>query len=108
MTSEPLAPRGDQASTIFHDISTSPPQDNRNVIMFAVTERDADGAVTNWKMATGHIRHGADDPFRSDFDGYTSVYWDGRLLRMWDVMPTHWAPLPLPPAALIAPTNHSS
>lgn len=58
------------------------------ILLFAVTDRSENGDVSNWKMATGS----------TPFAGSAEWTWDGYRLREWDVQPTHWMPLPLPPA----------
>jgi hypothetical protein len=59
----------------------------RVVLLWAATDRDAAGKITNWKMATGAYH-----------TGYGAWEWEGRVLQPYDVRPTHWMPLPdLPP-----------
>ncbi len=60
----------------------------RVILLWAVTDRDESGNITNWKMATGH----------TPFDGPTEWTWDGYRLREWDIKPTHWQSLPSPPS----------
>ena len=58
------------------------------VLLLAVTHFGGDdNTVLNWKMATGHYS-----------SGYDAWEWDGRILKAYDVQPTHWQPLPLPPS----------
>lgn len=64
--------------------------ENKVILLFAITERHEDGTVMNWKMATG-VRC-------KNYDGGHIWEWDGRQLRGWEAYPTHWMPLPKPPA----------
>jgi hypothetical protein len=68
----------------------------RTVLLFAVSDVAADGTVRNWKMATGCWRDGYDDD-RSKAEGITPWEWDGHQLRVYELHPTHWMPLPEPP-----------
>ena len=75
----------------WQPIETAP--SGKILLLFAVTDIRDDGVVKNWKMATGsrHYRHG-DEPFGP----WT---WNGIELRVYDIQPTHWQPLPAPPEA---------
>jgi hypothetical protein len=75
----------------WQPIETAPKM--RTVLMFAVTNIGDDGRVNNWKMATGHLTEG-----RAARDNETDVSWDGHQLKVYDHQPTHWMPLPAPPA----------
>lgn len=75
----------------WQPIETCPEQ--RTVLLFGVTERAEDGTVLNWKMDTG-CRYGRPWPYENE-----SVWLWGRVtLMLWDPHPTHWMPLPEPPA----------
>lgn len=50
------------------------------------------GSRKNWKMATGSIH-------RYDDIGPEEIIWDGQNLQDWDYKPTHWMPIPEPPAS---------
>lgn len=58
----------------------------RVVLLWAATARNDDGKIVNWKMATGS--------YNQSFNAWE---WDGRIVRRWEVSPTHWMPLPAPP-----------
>lgn len=75
----------------WQPIETAPR--GRNVLLWA----PCDG-ITDWQMETGWIRRDDGDPFQPDKYGMTGVYWRGRWLKPHDTMPTHWHPLPAPPA----------
>ena len=75
----------------WQPIATAPKM--RTILLFAVTEQDADGRVTNWKYATGSWRMGYEDE-RAKAEGYTPWCWAGNQLKVYDVQPTHWRPLP--------------
>lgn len=50
----------------------------------------------NWKTATGFYHDGFEgDPVKTPWN------WEGNQLRSYDVQPTHWMPLPLPPAEAV-------
>ncbi len=93
---EPASPEGKGWSPI-----ESCPR-GRNVIMFGITAEE-DGKVTNWRMDTGFIRYGDDDPWIVDKDGFLGVHWGGRWLRSYDHMPTDWHALPEPPKGIEQP-----
>lgn len=57
------------------------------ILLWAVTSTEP----PNWKMATGYCS--------INFDGELEWEWEGRLLKSYDTKPTHWMPLPNPPAA---------
>jgi hypothetical protein len=71
----------------------------KNVILFAVTAIE-DGVVKNWRMDSGFIRYGDDDPWLADVDGYTGIHWHGNWLKGYELMPTHWHPMPNEPEEL--------
>lgn len=66
----------------------------RVILLWAVTSTDP----PNWKMATGYLQTGyLEEP---------SVWvWDGRKLMAYDTQPTHWMPLPAPPAGGMSPAG---
>lgn len=69
----------------WRPITTAPKM--KSVLLFAVTDIAEDGRVRNWKMGTGFWH-----------SGYEAWEWEGRILRSYDVNPTHWHPLPRPPS----------
>lgn len=69
---------------LWRPIESAP--EMRTVLLWAATDRGADGKITNWKMATG-----------SYHTGYDAWEWEGRILQSYDVQPTHWMSLPDPP-----------
>lgn len=77
----------------WQPIETAPKM--KTILLFAVTDIGEDGSVRNWKMATGsyHIGYEGDEK-RSPW------CWDGRQLAHYEILPTHWMPLPLPPAKI--------
>lgn len=77
----------------WQPIETAPQM--RTILLFAVTERLADGlSVLNWKIATGFICRGE--------DGELGCEWEGRELKSYDHKPTHWMPLPDPPTEALS------
>ena len=68
---------------MWQPIETAP--DLENIILFAFIGYLGPG-VRNWRMETGHRL----------IDG--TWVWGGQELRVWDYAPTHWQPLPEPPA----------
>lgn len=71
----------------WQPIETAPKQ--KVVLLWALTDTE----TGNWLMATGYWMPGyGDDP-----GAWT---WDGRRLKAYDTQPTHWQPLPEPPAAI--------
>lgn len=74
----------------WQTIETAPRM--QTILMFAVTDIADDGEARNWKMATG-FWHSSNRAWR----------WDGRGVRSYDIQPTHWMPLPAPPAERGAP-----
>jgi hypothetical protein len=67
---------------MWQPIATAPA--NKVLLLFAVTDRDDNGTVRNWKMATG---------FKDTFGEWA---WPHRL-SVWELTPTHWQPLPEAP-----------
>ena len=64
----------------------------RTILLFAVTDISEDGAIKNWKMATGFWHSGyAED------DRMSPWCWDGRQVAKYEIQPTHWQSLPRPP-----------
>ncbi len=77
----------------WQPIETAPKM--KTVLLFAVTEIDpSTKAVRNWKMDSGFWHTGYED----DAPVMSPWCWEGRQLRAMDVQPTHWMPLPEPPA----------
>ncbi len=85
----------------WQPIETAPKM--KTLLLFAVTDIDEAGAVKNWKMATGFWH-----------TGHEAWEWEGNILAAWEVAPTHWQPLPAPPALPLAdeippaPTDRST
>jgi hypothetical protein len=87
-----LAPRlgaGSGGDILVHVMSDWQPIETapkmKMVLLWAATDIDAYGSITNWKMETGYW---------SEF--YNSWAWPQRIAS-YDVPPTHWMPLPDPP-----------
>jgi hypothetical protein len=76
----------------WQPIETAPKM--RNILLFAVTHVKDDGTVGNWKMATGFWHTG----YENDTGGRTPWCWGDQQLGKYEVQPTHWMPLPAPPA----------
>ena len=68
----------------WQPIETAPKQ--KIVLLWALTDTE----TGNWKMSTGYWMPG----YRDEPGSWT---WDGRLLKAYEVHPTHWMPLPTPP-----------
>lgn len=68
----------------WQPIETAPKM--KNILLFAVTDVREDGAVGNWKMATG-----------AWIEGHKAWEWAGRVLKAYDIQPTYWCQLPDPP-----------
>ena len=80
----------------WQPIETAPKM--RTILLFAVTEvNDVSGAAVNWKMHTGWFHLGFDTQASRD-EGWSPWTWNGDQLRAYDTQPTHWMPLPEPPA----------
>ena len=71
----------------WRPIETAP--QSKTILLFAVSDIAPDGDIRNWRMATGFYNGGAD-----------CWVWDGNQIRIYDLHPTHWMPLPAPPASL--------
>jgi hypothetical protein len=82
--------RAGESNDGWMPIATAPKM--KVLLLFAVSDVDGNGAVRNWKMATGSYHTGYVDD-----EKYSPWEWDGRQLRSYDLQPTHWRPLPLPP-----------
>lgn len=54
----------------------------KSILLFAIQDIE----TGNWKMQTGFFHL-----------GYDEWEWEGRILKSYDVKPTHWMPLPKPP-----------
>ncbi len=72
----------------WQPIETAP--ESLTILLFAVTDRDAAGAPLNWKTATGYRVPGTVHKYENE----TEWQWDGRRVKTWDIVPTHWMPLP--------------
>ncbi len=69
----------------WQDIATAPKQ--KVILLWALTDTE----TGNYKMATGYWMPGfGDEPGAWE--------WEGRRLKAYDVQPTHWQPLPVPPS----------
>jgi hypothetical protein len=88
----PQAPQKDR----WQPIETAPKM--RTILLFAVTDLADDGTVLNWKTATGSWHTGYEDD-RSKAQGLTPWEWDGHRVKVYELHPTHWMPLPDPPIA---------
>lgn len=84
----------------WQPIATAPKM--RVLLLFAVSDVADDGTVRNWKMATGSYHTGYEDE-RSKERGYSPWSWDGHQLKVYELHPTHWMPLPDPPDGRCAP-----
>ncbi len=84
----------------WQPIATAPKM--RTILLFAITDVADDGTVRNWKMATGSYHTGYEDE-RSKELGISPWNWDGHQLKFYELFPTHWMPLPAPPAHDPAP-----
>lgn len=80
----------------WQPIETAPKM--RTILLFAVSDVDEHGSVKNWKMATGSWHTGYEDE-RSKAAGLTPWEWDGHRVKVYELHPTHWMPLPAPPSA---------
>lgn len=78
----------------WQPIETAPKM--QTILLFAVSDIGERGEVKNWKMATGSWHTGYDND-RSKTEGYSPWNWDGRQLKIYELHPTHWMPLPSPP-----------
>jgi hypothetical protein len=78
----------------WQPIETAPKM--RTLLLFAVSDVDANGTVRNWHMATGSYHTGYDDEY-SKARGISPWCWDGHQLKVYELHPTHWMPLPDPP-----------
>lgn len=79
----------------WQPIETAPKM--RTVLLFAVTDRDEHGRVRNWKMGTGFYHEGWTDGREHRLPA-SPWSWEGRHIEPWEPLPTHWMPLPRPPA----------
>ena len=74
----------------WQPIATAPKM--RTVILYADYAHDG-GSERNGKMGSGFWHTGyEDDP------AWSPWYWGDQQLRPYDLQPTHWQPLPEPPA----------
>lgn len=70
----------------WRPIETAPKM--KAVLLWAATDVAESGEIKNWKMDTGYRSTGAE-----------TWVWEGRQLRKYDVQPSHYLPLPAPPAS---------
>jgi len=75
----------------WQPIETAPKM--KNVLLWAATDVDEEGRVRNWKMGTGFYHTGWEND-----RGDSPWNWEGQHIAPWDATPTHWKPLPEPPA----------
>jgi len=77
----------------WQPIETAPK--SKTILLFAVTDVDPvdGGRVRNWMMATGWWHPGYENDAK-----VTPWCWDGHQVPKYGVQPTHWMPLPEPPA----------
>ena len=78
----------------WQPIETAPKM--KTVLLFAVTDVAEDGRVRNWQMGTGFYHEGWTDARNN---GASPWEWEGHHVQPWQPLPTHWMPLPMPPAA---------
>jgi hypothetical protein len=88
------APVSEGAPRDWQAIETAPKM--RTILLFAVSDVAKDGTAKNWTMATGSWHTGYED-VRSKEQGFSPWNWGGRQLKVYELHPTHWMPLPLPP-----------
>jgi hypothetical protein len=69
----------------WRPIETAPKM--KNIILWAATDVSDSGEIKNWKMETGYWNAGAE-----------TWVWGGSQVRKYDIQPTHWLPMPPPPA----------
>jgi len=72
----------------WQDVSSAP--EMRAILLYIVTDRDDDGKVRNWEMATGVLL----SPDCRLYENETRWEWKGRRLKVWEYQPSHWMPLP--------------
>jgi hypothetical protein len=71
-------------TTAWQPIETAPR--GKCLILFAVTDVGPEGQVRNWKMDSGYCCFSTGE-----------WVWEGRRLKPYDTLPTHWAWMPMPP-----------
>lgn len=69
----------------WHLIEVVPPPQQRKILLWAVTSIEP----PNWRMGSGYCS--------INYDGELEWEWEGRLLKAYDIKPTHWQSLPEPP-----------
>jgi hypothetical protein len=79
----------DRAVEAWQPIETAPPM--KTVVMWCDTSTPD---LANWRMDTGYKTQ----------DGCFN--WNGRIIAPWDFQPTHWMPLPSPPAFKKSEVGH--
>jgi|GEM_PF-6212364 len=72
----------------WRDVSSAP--EMRVILLYIVTDRDDDGKVRNWEIATGVLL----SPDCRLYENETRWEWKGRRLKVWEYQPSHWMPLP--------------
>lgn len=75
----------------WRPIDTAPKM--RTIVLLAVTKADDDGTALEWKLATGSYRTNCEDDWLKEH-GLTRWEWDGHLVKVDGLQPTHWMPLP--------------
>lgn len=80
----------------WQPIETAPKM--QTILLFAVSDIGDDGEVKNWKMATGYWHTGFEDAL-DKARGNTPWCWDGERVKVYELHPTHWMPLPRQPSA---------
>ncbi len=80
----------------WQPIETAPKM--RTILLFAITDIGENGEIRNWRTGTGSWHTGFEDE-RSKSQGYTPWTWEGHQVRTYEAAPTHWMPLPPPPAS---------
>ena len=95
LSASPSPTWGDEQRDEWRPISDSEPAQSRIVLL--AYWRDDPG---DWVIHSGDRGPPRND--RWDDDTYTPWHMDGRSLKAWDHLPTHWRPLPPPPRAALS------
>jgi hypothetical protein len=67
----------------------------QTILLFAVTDI-VNGVTKNWHMGTGWWHSGFESE-TARMNNYTPWTWEGHQVRTYEVVPTHWMPLPAAP-----------